>query len=160
MNLERFKRFWKPSIYRTNKEGCHHCNSKSEVISIHHIIPIIELGNNKTCNLIPLCRTCHLKIHNSDEINLLIPLNLNKDLIKKKNKLLRKAYRDGETKFSELFIKKHLIIDDTMKECIRLDMLERLNVLIYEWKMKGLLIHLPLFYDNTNINANANSQTP
>lgn len=41
---------------------CQECGS-TEDLSVHHLIPRRESGTHKLCNLVTLCRSCHLKIH-------------------------------------------------------------------------------------------------
>lgn len=41
---------------------CRDCGS-TENLTVHHLIPRSQSGTNKLCNLITLCRTCHVKRH-------------------------------------------------------------------------------------------------
>ena len=44
---------------------CCNCNyDAGNNIIFHHIIPIVVGGNNIDSNIVPLCSTCHYKLHN------------------------------------------------------------------------------------------------
>ena len=50
------------------KLGC--CiNCGIEAANMHHVVPKV-LGGNEGSNLVPLCGTCHDKIHNTDHLAL------------------------------------------------------------------------------------------
>lgn len=43
---------------------CEMINSEYGVMQVHHIIPVSSGGEDEETNLICLCRTCHIKVHN------------------------------------------------------------------------------------------------
>ena len=52
------------SIYKMLiRQGCRYCNS-TKSINLHHITSKSKGGTNNIANLIPLCKSCHLKVHN------------------------------------------------------------------------------------------------
>lgn len=50
------------AIYERDGWRCALCDSTKH-IQIHHVVPRGHGGNNKPCNLITLCATCHAHIH-------------------------------------------------------------------------------------------------
>jgi len=130
-------------IYLPDK--CEICGSE-ENLETHHIKQIIYNGSNKNKNLIRVCRKCHMKIH-SGKIILVRDGKYNTNLIKKRNKLLRKFY----SKYNILFfghqplvdkfnkcdlqfaIKKHVKIDNSFKFILKHKDTERLSILKKEW---------------------------
>lgn len=48
--------------------ACMYCGSKKDV-EYHHIIPRCQGGDNRLCNIVPLCRRCHAKAHKKRQQN-------------------------------------------------------------------------------------------
>lgn len=42
--------------------GCSHCGSRKNM-NLHHIKPKSQGGSNNITNLQPLCKSCHMKVH-------------------------------------------------------------------------------------------------
>lgn len=56
------------SKYRSRTHtNCFMCNSDKN-LEHHHIIPVVEGGDNSKKNLISLCRDCHVKIHSLNKM--------------------------------------------------------------------------------------------
>lgn len=132
---------------------CYVCKGNNR-LEMHHIIEVMNLGNNKRRNLLVLCYNYHKAIHNDKDFNPIIPVpkNLNSKLLKKKRKLLLKLYKQDNTYYSdkllpEEFIKKHIDIDDGIKYLIKKGLLDRLK----EFKKENnILTHLKGNINNKN----------
>ena len=144
-NSIKFKQPFLDKVFYTTIKGCYICHCDSDCV--HHIISIIELGNNNNKNLMPLCFKHHQEIHNTDNINIPIPIGINKALIKKTHKLLRKFWiKNPEGLWLHQdpdFIYIHLIIDDTIKYLIKHNYLNRLYEFIESIYNNGTIKHKP-----------------
>jgi hypothetical protein len=125
INIQKFKKDFLRREYRTHKNNCFICKEDRN-IEIHHIIPIVDLGNNKYRNLIPICHECHMKIHNNT-LDVFFPKKINHSLIKKSLKLQRKyyninkenRYRKDFFAFDKDFVDRHIGIDGGIKDTIK-----------------------------------------
>lgn len=52
----------KPLVLARDDFTCQQCGEKTDLLDIHHIIPLKRSGTNSVNNLIALCRSCHKKI--------------------------------------------------------------------------------------------------
>ena len=49
-------------VFQTHGTYCVNCGS-SEEVDLHHIVPIAKGGTNNIQNIVPLCRKCHMAVH-------------------------------------------------------------------------------------------------
>lgn len=140
INNDKLKSLFMDKIFYSPIEGCYICPNKAECV--HHIIEVVNLGNNKTKNLVPLCFECHQKVH-AGKIELSIPENINIHLIRKTNKILRKFYLKNPTKSRLIndpdFIHIHLEQDYVIKYLLKHKQFLRLNKFIEECYNRGTI---------------------
>jgi len=56
-------RFARKEALRRDSRTCQKCGSKHNIV-VHHIDPYKDSKNNRLSNLVTLCRSCHIDVHN------------------------------------------------------------------------------------------------